>query len=599
MSNPEDGIMFDTVLVANRGEIALRVMRACRELGLRCVAIYSEADRDACHVRYADDAYLIGPPPSSESYLNIERIIATARQAGAGAIHPGYGFLSENADFARAVVQAHLTFIGPPPEATEALGGKVAARNLAHQVGLPMVPGTLQPLSDVSEAYQVAEAYGYPIAIKAVGGGGGRGLRVVRSANEIEAAFESARREAALSFKNDALYIEKYLTNPRHIEIQILADTYGNVVAIGERDCSIQRRHQKLIEECPSPVLTPRQRAEICEKAVLLPKAVGYVGAGTLEFLYEDGKFYFLEMNSRIQVEHTVTEMVYGIDLVKAQIRIAQGEKLWFNQHDLTPRGHAIECRINAEDPAANFRPALGTIGAYREPVGFGVRVDSGVRANWTIPQYYDSLLAKLITWGENRAEAIARMQRALNDYLIEGVKTTIPFYKVAIQHPVFQDGQGISVNFIPNHPELMDRLSEGSHTDPTFPTPPAPEIPMRTFTVEVNRRLFQVRVGEVGAPAQPSTKKGQVTRHVKTPGRPGALAPAATNGVVSPIQGTVSAVRVQVGQEVEMGQVLFIIEAMKMENEIAAPKAGRIGEIHVQPGKAIEAGALLATFAE
>jgi acetyl-CoA/propionyl-CoA carboxylase, biotin carboxylase, biotin carboxyl carrier protein len=591
--------MFETVLVANRGEIALRVMRACRELGLRCVAIYSEADREACHVRYADDAYLIGPPPSNESYLNIDRIIETAHQSGAGSIHPGYGFLSENADFARAVASAGLTFIGPPPDATESLGGKVAARNLARQVDLPMVPGTLKPLADVEEARRIAEEFGYPIAIKAVGGGGGRGLRVVRSSSEIEAAFESARREASLSFKNDDLYVEKYLTNPRHIEIQILADTFGNVVYVGERDCSIQRRHQKLIEECPSPVLTPMQRADIGEKAVLLPQTVGYVGAGTLEFLYEDGNFYFLEMNSRIQVEHTVTEMVYGVDLVKAQIRIAQGEKLWFAQEDLIPRGHAIECRINAEDPRVNFRPALGTIGAYHEPVGLGVRVDSGVRANWEIPQYYDSLLAKLITWGQDRAEAIARMKRALTDYQIEGVTTTIPFYKVTMDHLDFQDAKEISVNFIPTHPELIERLSDVMPPAPQDIAAPAePEEPMRTFTVEVNRRLFQVRVGEVGGPPRRGEKPAPRGRGKKA-ARSGAQSFMPTSGVISPIQGTVTTVRVEPGQEVESGQVLFIIEAMKMENEIAAPKAGKIGEIRAQPGKAIEAGAVLATFAE
>ncbi len=593
MSTP----LFDAVLVANRGEIALRVMRACRELGLRCVAVYSEADRDACHVRYADDAYLIGPPPATESYLNIDRMIATARQAGAGAIHPGYGFLAENADFARAAASAGLVFIGPPPEATEALGGKVAARNIARSVGVPMVPGTMEPLTDVAEAYRIAEDFGYPIAIKAVGGGGGRGLRVVRSEGEIEAAFESARREAALSFKNEALYIEKYLTNPRHIEVQILADTYGSVVYVGERDCSIQRRHQKLIEECPSPALTPQQRADIGTAAVRLPKAVGYVGAGTLEFLYEEGHFYFLEMNSRIQVEHTVTEMVYGLDLVKAQIRIAQGEPLWFSQEDLVPRGHAIECRINAEDPRSNFRPALGTIGNYREPAGLGVRVDSGVRSHWTIPQHYDSLLSKLITWGQDRPEAIARMLRALTDYQIEGVTTTIPFYRVALQHPTFQSGD-LSVNFIPNHPELIERLAaEASQAEVATQT--EPEAPMREFTVEVNRRLFTVRVGgagvvgaDGGATSPRAKKRADRAKQAK-------IAPPVANAVVSPLQGTISAVRVEPGQEVESGQVIFIVEAMKMENEIAASRAGKIAEIRAKPGATIEAGGVLATFAE
>ncbi len=585
---------FDAVLVANRGEIALRVMRACRELGLRAIAVYSEADRDAMHVSYADDAYMIGPPPSSESYLNIDRIIATARQSGAGAIHPGYGFLSENADFARAVDSAGLVFIGPPPEATEALGGKVAARNIARSVDVPMVPGTLEPLKDVEEAHRIAEEYGFPIAIKAVGGGGGRGLRVVHRSDEIEAAFESARREAVLSFKNDALYIEKYLTNPRHIEIQILADTHGNVVYVGERDCSIQRRHQKLIEECPSPVLTPEQRAEIGATAVRLPQAVNYVGAGTLEFLYEDGNFYFLEMNSRIQVEHTVTEMVFGIDLVKAQIRIAQGEPLWFTQDDIVPRGHAIECRINAEDALANFRPALGTIGAYREPSGLGLRVDSGVRANWTIPQYYDSLISKLVAWGMDRHEAIARMRRALKDYVIEGVTTTIPFYHVVMQHEDFVKGD-VSVNFIPKHPELIEQL-KATPEQADISIPPEPEEPMRTFTVEVNHRLFNVRVSEPGG--GDGKGAGKPRRKKAAAGKSKASA-APSNAIVSPIQGTVTALRVQEGQDVDSGQVLFIVEAMKMENEIAAPKAGKIGTIQAKQGTTIESGGVLATFAE
>lgn len=589
--------MFDTVLVANRGEIALRVMRACRELGIRSVAVYSEVDKDAPHVHYADDAYFIGPPPSSESYLKIDKIIATARQAGAGAIHPGYGFLSENADFARAVNEAGLVFIGPPADAIESLGGKVAARNIARSVDVPMVPGTLEPLRDVEEAHRIAEEFGLPIAIKAVGGGGGRGLRVVRNFDEIEAAFESARREAELSFKNDALYIEKYLTNPRHIEIQILADTQGNVVYIGERDCSIQRRHQKLIEESPSPVLTAEQRADIGQAAVRLPAAVGYVGAGTLEFLYEDGNFYFLEMNSRIQVEHTVSEMVFGVDLVKAQIRIAQGEELWFKQEDIVPRGHAIECRINAEDARANFRPALGTIGNYREPSGFGIRVDSGVRSNWTIPQYYDSLIAKLVAWGQTREESIARMLRALNDYTIEGVITTIPFHRAVLEHPDFVSGENVSVNFIPQHPELIERVTQEPEAD--IAVEPPEEEDMRSFTVEVNDRRFNVRLSGVGLAAGPAAP-GKAPGRKKPPKAKREKASAApSNAIVSPLQGTVTAVRVEPGQEVESGQVVIIIEAMKMENEIAASKKGTIGEVRARPGGTVEAGAVLATFAD
>ncbi|MEF3273994.1 MAG: acetyl-CoA carboxylase biotin carboxylase subunit [Chloroflexus sp.] len=588
--------MFRTVLVANRGEIALRVMRACRELGLRCVAVYSEADRDAPHVTYADDAYLLGPASPTESYLNIEAILRAAKATGAEAIHPGYGFLAENASFVRAVTAAGLVFIGPPAEAMERMGGKTAARREATAAGVPVVPGVLEPVTDAAEVRRLGKEFGYPIAIKAVGGGGGRGLRVVRSPEEVDEAFAAARREAEVAFKNGELYVEKYLDDPRHIEIQVLADAYGNAVALGERDCSVQRRHQKLIEECPSPALTPELRAEMGAAAVRLAKAVGYVSAGTLEFLYQDGRYYFLEMNTRIQVEHTVTEMTYGIDLVAAQIRIAQGEKLWFKQEDLVPRGHAIECRINAEDPLHNFRPALGAIGEYREPVGFGVRVDSGVRANYTVPSHYDSLLAKLIAWGFDRKEAIARMRRALAEFRIEGVTTIIPFHQAALEHPVFLAGAA-TVNFIPRHPELLTRTAELMPP----PTPPAPAEPApepRRFTVEVNGRRFGVAVFGDGLSVNPtqltSTAHGVAPRRVAS--RKTKLA-APIDGVISPIQGRVVAVRVAHGQQVEAGQVLFIIEAMKMENEITAPHSGTIGEVRVEVGTTVEAGAVLATF--
>lgn len=587
--------MFRTVLVANRGEIALRVMRACRELGLRCVAVYSEADRDAPHVAYADDAYLIGPPSPAESYLNIEAIIRAAKATGAEAIHPGYGFLSENPNFVRAVTAAGLVFIGPPAEAMERMGGKTAARREAAAAGVPLVPGVLEPVADAAEVKRLGKEFGYPIAIKAVGGGGGRGLRVVRSPEEVEEAFAAARREAEVAFKNGELYVEKYLDDPRHIEIQVLADGYGNAVALGERDCSVQRRHQKLIEECPSPALTPELRAEMGAAAVRLAKAVGYVSAGTLEFLYQDGRYYFLEMNTRIQVEHTVTEMVYGVDLVAAQIRIAQGEKLWLKQEDLVPRGHAIECRINAENPLHNFRPALGAIGEYREPVGLGVRVDSGVRANYTVPSHYDSLLAKLITWGADRNEAIARMRRALAEYCIEGVTTIIPFHRAALEHPVFVAGAA-TVNFIPRHPELLTRTAELMPPAAT-PTPAEPAPEPRRFTVEVNGRRFGVAVFGDGmslVPPRPAAVRSPTPRRVAP--KKAALA-TPVDGVISPIQGRVVAVRVAHGQQVEAGQVLFIVEAMKMENEITAPHSGTIGEVRVEVGATVEAGAVLATY--
>jgi acetyl-CoA/propionyl-CoA carboxylase, biotin carboxylase, biotin carboxyl carrier protein len=588
--------MFNTVLIANRGEIALRVMRACRELGLRTVAVYSEADRDAPHVGYADAAYLLGPAPSSESYLNIPRLIEVAQQAGAGAIHPGYGFLAENPDFARAVAAAGMVFVGPPPEAMERMGGKTAARREATNAGVPVVPGTLEPLDDLAEISRLADEFGYPIAIKAVGGGGGRGLRVVRAPNEIADAFASARREAETAFKNGALYVEKYLPSPRHIEIQLLADTHGNVVHLGERDCSVQRRHQKLIEEAPSPALSAELRAEMGAAAVRLAKSVDYVGAGTLEFLFQDGHYYFLEMNTRIQVEHTVTEMVYGVDLVKAQLRIAQGELLWLRQEELVPRGHAIECRINAEDALHNFRPALGTVGAYREPTGLGVRVDSGVRADYTIPQFYDSLLAKLVVWAETRPEAIARGLRALAEYEIGGVITTIPFHRAALGHPVFAGGD-LSVNFIPQNPELIEQ-ARGFTPPPSEPVEAEALAEPRNFTVEVNSRRFGIKVFGAGAAvavAAPAAKGGNGRRPAGKAKK--ASMAALVDGVISPIQGRVTAVRAKPGQQVEAGQVLFIVEAMKMENEITSPHAGTIAEVRAEEGTTVEAGGVLATF--
>jgi acetyl-CoA/propionyl-CoA carboxylase biotin carboxyl carrier protein len=487
--------MFDTVLVANRGEIALRVMRACKELGLRTIAIYSEADRHAPHVAYADAAYLVGPASAAQSYLNIERIIEVARESGAGAVHPGYGFLAENPSFARAVTLAGLVFIGPPAEVMDRMGGKVAARREARAAGVPVVPGTMYPIGTLEELRACAHEYGYPIAIKAVAGGGGRGFRVVFEESELRQAFESARREAEIGFGNADVYVEKYLTDPRHIEIQVLADTYGNVIHLGERECSVQRRHQKLIEESPSPVITPDVRQRMGEAAVRLAKQVGYVSAGTLEFIYQEGEFYFLEMNTRIQVEHTVTEMVTGVDLVKAQIRIARGERLWLTQDDIVIRGHAIECRINAEDPANNFRPSLGTLVEYSEPYGFGVRVDSGVHKGYTIPQHYDSLIAKLICWGDDRAEAIARMRRALADYRIVGVAHTIPFHLATMAHPVFQEGRA-TINFIPHHlADHLSTLSQGPIS--TVSVGSVVSGPARIFEVEVNGRLFTVRVAE------------------------------------------------------------------------------------------------------
>ncbi|MBC8163446.1 MAG: acetyl-CoA carboxylase biotin carboxylase subunit [Roseiflexaceae bacterium] len=587
---------FDTVLVANRGEIALRVMRACRELGMRSVAVYSEADRDAPHVRYADAAFLLGPEPAPGSggtrpYLDSARIIEIAQTVGAGALHPGYGFLAENAEFARSCVAAGLVFVGPTAEAIQRMGGKTAARQEASAAGVPLVPGTLEPVDTPAQVRELGAQFGYPIAIKAVGGGGGRGLRVAATAEAVDEAFASARREAESAFGNPLLYVEKYFTNPRHIEVQVLADTHGSALYLGERDCSVQRRHQKLIEECPAPGFTLELRRSMGQAAVALCHQVGYVGAGTLEFLFENDQFYFLEMNTRIQVEHTVTEMVTGIDLVQAQLRIAQGEPLWLAQDDITWRGHAIECRINAEDAAHNFRPALGVIGAYQEPVGYGVRVDSGARAGYVIPPFYDSMIAKLITWGATRNEAIGRMRRALGDFVIEGVTTVVPFHQLALAHPVFAAG-GATVNFIPE--QLAEQLAGLPTAEPQNREAVANVTAPRVFTVEVNSRRFDVKV--FGADNRQQAAGNGLRTTDGRPTRKKASGPA-VDGVISPMQGTLVSVKCEAGQVVEAGQVLFVLEAMKMENEVIAPHAGTLDLISGVAGTVIESGAVLATF--
>jgi acetyl-CoA carboxylase biotin carboxylase subunit len=435
--------MFQKVLVANRGEIALRVIRACRELGVQTVAVYSEADRESLHVRFADDDVCIGPAPARQSYLNISRIIAAAEITGADAIHPGYGFLAENAEFARICRASNIAFIGPLPEQIEAMGDKASARRLAANAGVPTVPGSEGILEDPDEALQIAEDIGFPVLIKASAGGGGKGMRIAREPEQFSQMFSLAQNEALAAFGNGAVYVEKFLDRPRHIEIQVLGDTHGRVVQLGERDCSIQRRHQKLIEESPSPAVDAALRASIGGAAVQLTEAIGYLGAGTLEFLLDpSGCFYFMEMNTRIQVEHPVTEMVTGFDLVKEQIRIAAGEPLSLPAQLNGLRGHAIECRVNAEDPSRNFQPCPGQITAYHPPGGPGVRVDTHVYAGYTVPPYYDSLLAKVIVHGRDRAEALVRMGQALDSFILEGVTTTIPFLGRLIHHPDFVAGK-------------------------------------------------------------------------------------------------------------------------------------------------------------
>jgi acetyl-CoA carboxylase biotin carboxylase subunit len=434
---------FSKVLIANRGEIAVRVIRACREMGIATVAVFSEADREALHVLQADEAVAIGPAPAAESYLRQDKIIAAARATGAQAIHPGYGFLAENADFAEACAAAGLVFIGPPPAAVRATGDKLAARRVAAKLGVPLVPGTTQPLADGAEAARAVAEIGYPVMIKAALGGGGKGMRLVRAYAELEGALRAARSEAGSAFGDATVYIEKYIAAPRHIEIQILADAHGTVVHLGERECSIQRRNQKLVEESPSPGTTPEMRRRMGEAACRMAAAAGYVNAGTVEFLVDrDGRFYFLEINARLQVEHPVTEFVTGRDLVREQIRIAAGEKLGYAQEDISFSGHAIECRINAEDPDANFMPSPGKILGLRAPGGPWVRDDSGVYEGYTVPRYYDTLMAKLIVWAPDREAAIARMERALAEYHVSGLRTTLPILRRIVRHPDFAAGR-------------------------------------------------------------------------------------------------------------------------------------------------------------
>jgi acetyl-CoA carboxylase biotin carboxylase subunit len=448
--------MFNKVLIANRGEIALRIIRACRELGVQTVAVYSEADRESLHVRFADDDVCIGPPPGRQSYLRIPNLIAAAEITGADAIHPGYGFLAENADFADTCKSSNIVFIGPTGEQIRQMGDKATARRLAKEAGVPTVPGSPDTLEDLDQALAIAGQIGYPVIIKATAGGGGKGMRIAQDAEQFAQVFNLAQNEALAAFGNGAVYVEKYLARPRHVEIQVMGDNHGRVTHLGERDCSVQRRHQKLIEESPSPALTPELRRAMGEAAVKLSSAIGYSGAGTVEFLLDtDGAFYFMEMNTRIQVEHPVTEMVTSFDLVKEQIRVASGEPLSFKGDGSRLRGHAIECRVNAEDPYRNFQPSPGHITAYHPPGGPGVRVDSHVYAGYTVPPYYDSLLAKVIVHGNTREEALGRMGQALDSFILEGVTTTIPFLARVIRHPDFASGQ-VDTKFLERESHLL-----------------------------------------------------------------------------------------------------------------------------------------------
>ena len=572
-----------SLLIANRGEIAVRVIRTAKEMGIRTIALYSELDRDALHVDMADEAWNAGPAPAAESYLNQQRILQVAHESGAEAIHPGYGFLSENAGFARAVQEAGIIWVGPPPDAIEGMGDKITSRRNAENYGVPTVPGITEPVTSVDEAQAIADQFGYPVAIKAAHGGGGKGMRVVRAPEDLADAFEGARREADAYFGNPEVYVEKYLEQPRHIEAQILFDSHGKGLFLGERDCSVQRRHQKLIEETPSPGLTIKQRRALAKASLAAARSCGYVNAGTVEFLVDqNGDFFFLEMNTRLQVEHTVTEMVTGLDLVEWQLRIARGEELTMDE--VVSRGHAIEFRINAEDPFNNYMPSPGQVVEWQEPAGPGVRVDSWVRQGTTVSQYYDNLMAKLVVWGPNRASAINRGRRALQEFKVRGVATTIPAHLAVLDHPEFIKGG--------HHTRWME---ESVILDPGSPdAPPAlpedEELVKRDITVEVGGRRFTV---SYWAP-EPITPGGGLRRRPPRLSHP--RPSGASDGVLTaPMQGTIVKVHVKAGASVKAGDAICVLEAMKMENEVTTPNAGEVVDLRVEPGDTVSAGQVIA----
>jgi acetyl-CoA/propionyl-CoA carboxylase biotin carboxyl carrier protein len=599
--------MFSKVLIANRGEIAVRIVRALEELGVTSVAVYSELDRDAPHAKRAGEAYNLGDGPAAENYLNVEKILDVAKRAGAEAIHPGYGFLAENAPFAAACEQAGVVFIGPPASAIEAMGSKTRARELMQKAGVPIVPGTTEPVATVADALKIAkEEIGFPVAVKAAGGGGGKGFRVALSEEELEGAFEGSSREGEKFFSDPTVYLERYLHDPRHVEVQVLADRHGNVIHLGERDCSIQRRHQKVIEESPAPewVVDPEMRERIGQIGVNAAKAVDYVGAGTIEGLFSarenaEPEYFFLEMNTRVQVEHCVTEMTTGIDIVKEGIKAACGEPLSYAQEDIQLRGHAIECRINAEDASKNFAPAPGKIGVYREPSGPGVRVDSGVEEGGEVSPMYDPMVAKLIVWDADREQATRRMLRALGEYEIEGLKTLIPFHQALLATQQWAKGE-----------TCRDLLEDKKWLKTLAFDAPPPGDPQdqeatveQTYAVEVSGRRFDVRVvGPALAAGFSSTGAGAATngaaaRHPPKRSERKSSSAGGPDTLPSPLQGNMWKVLVKQGDTVAEGQLLCIIEAMKMENEITAHKAGMIVELPISEGAPIQAGAPIATI--
>src|SRR6478735_5182454 len=586
--------MFEKVLVANRGEIAVRVMRTLKEMRIGAVAVYSEIDRETPHVREADEAFLIGPAVPAESYLSIEKIIETAQKAGAEAIHPGYGFLAENAEFARACTEAGIVFVGPPPEAIDAMGSKTRAREIMAEAGVPIVPGATKAAEDLDEARAQAEEAGYPVAAKAAGGGGGKGFRVAMSAEELQEAFEGAAREGEKFFSDPRVYVERYLEDPRHVEVQVLADSHGHVIHLGERDCSIQRRHQKLIEEAPGPQVDAEMRERIGRIATEAAAAVGYRGAGTVEGMQVGEEYFFLEMNTRVQVEHCVTEMVTGIDIVREQILVAAGEPLSIAQEDVRLNGWSIECRINAEAAHKKFAPAPGPIGdSYRDPSGPGVRVDPGVEAGSDVTPMYDPMVSKLIVWADDRENSTRGMLLAFGEYDSGGLTTLIPFHEAILATEQWARGETCR--------DLMEDKEWLKTTAPAEAKPPEPsegggEMLTRDYKVEVGGKLFDVKVigeapaGGVAAPAAGGKKPPKRERKGSGPS-------ASSETLPAPLQGTVLKVAVEKGAEVSEGDLICVIEAMKMENEITAHVAGKVTELNVSEGDSVSSGDVLAVI--
>ncbi len=577
------------ILIANRGEIAVRVIRTAREMGIATVAVYSELDRNALHVRLADEAYALGGETAAQSYLNTEAILDVIRKSGADAVHPGYGFFSENADFAQAITDMGVAFIGPPPAAIVEMGDKVSSRRAALRGGAPIVPGTTDFVHSAAEITDFGNSNGWPIAIKAAFGGGGRGMKVVKDATAVQDAMDSAKRESKAFFGRDEIYVERYLTWPRHIEVQLVGDKHGNVVWVSSRDCSAQRRHQKLIEEAPAPGLPDGVEQAMGEAAVKAARAVGYYNAGTVEFIYQNGDFFFLEMNTRLQVEHPVTEVITGIDLVEWQIRVADGERLPMTQEQINAlrHGHGIEVRINAENPAGGkFLPSPGTISTLKVPDGFGVRFDGGYESGDTISQYYDNLIGKLIVWGKDRPTAIARTIRALEEMQVEGVHTTIPADLAILRHPDFAAVQH-STKWVE---EKLDLSGITAHIAASVP--PTEGLVEKTTTVEVNGKRFAVRVWvpESGGTAPMARRTARASAATSSS--------ISSGDVVAPMQGTIVKILVTVGQEVNAGDAVIVLEAMKMENQLQADKAGTIKAINVKTGDKVGAGDVLVVIA-